>query len=75
MKVSIKSKDLNLNLPVPLSVGSIAIRCIPNKLLNKNEKRLVLQLFKTVKSNLKDYKGLKIVEVISQNGEHINVTI
>lgn len=75
MKVSIKSEGFNLNLPIPLSAGSIAIRCIPNKFLNKKEKKLALKLFKIVKSSLKDYKGLKIVEVISQNGEHIKVTV
>lgn len=75
MIVSIKNEDLNLTLPIPLSMGGIAIRCIPNKLLNTQEKKLALQLFKSVKGTLKDYKGLKIVEVISHNGEHILVKI
>lgn len=75
MIVSIKSKEFNLTLPIPLSMGGIIIRCIPRKQLNTEQKKIALQLFKTVKSNLKSYKGLKIVEVVSQNGEHITVTI
>lgn len=75
MIISIKSKEFNLTLPVPLSMGGIIIRCIPKKQLNTEQKKIALQLFKTVKGSLKGYKGLKIVEVVSQNGEHITVTI
>lgn len=75
MIVSVKSKELNLTLPVPLSMGSIIIRCIPKKQLNNQEKKIALQLFKAVKGSLKGYKGLKIVEVVSQSGEHITITI
>lgn len=75
MIVSIKSKKLNLTLPVPLSMGSIVIKCIPKKQLNNQQKKIALKLFKALKGSLKGYKGLKVVEVISQNGEHITVTI
>ena len=75
MIVSIKSNELNLTLPVPLSIGSVIIRFIPKKYLNNKQKIIVLQLFKAVKGSLKDYKGLKIVEVLSQSGEHITITI
>lgn len=75
MIVSIKSKELNLTLPVPLSMGSIVIKCIPKKQLNNQQKKIALKLFKALKGSLKGYKGLKVVEVISQNGEHITVTI
>ncbi len=75
MIVSIKSEDFNLTLPIPLSMGSVAIRCIPKKYLNNQQKKIALQLFKAVKGSLKDYKGLKIVEVVSQNGEYISVKI
>ena len=75
MIVSIKSKELNITLPVPLSMGGIIIRCIPKKQLNYQQKIIALQLFKAIKCSLKGYKGLKIVEVISQSGEHITITI
>ncbi|GAA0070983.1 hypothetical protein K5V21_01705 [Clostridium sardiniense] len=75
MIVSIKSKEFNLTLPVPLSMGGLIIRCIPKKQLNKEEKKIALQLFKAVKGSLKRYKGLKVVEVVSQSGEHITVKI
>lgn len=75
MIVSIKSKEFNLTLPVPLSMGGLIIRCIPKKQLNKQQKKIALQLFKAVKGSLKGYKGLKVVEVQSQNGEHITIKI
>lgn len=75
MIVSIKSENFNLTLPVPLSMGSVIIRCIPNEQLNNQQKKIALQLFKAVKGSLKGYKGLKVVEVVSQSGEHITVTI
>lgn len=75
MIVAIKSEGFNLTLPIPLSMGGVAIRCLPNKIINNQEKKIALQLFKTVKGSLKGYKGLRIVEVESQNGEHITITI
>lgn len=75
MIVSIKSKELNLTLPMPLFMGSVIIRCIPQRQLNRQQKKIALQLFKAVKSSLKGYKGLKVVEVVSQSGEHITVKV
>ena len=77
MIVSIKSKEFNLTLtlPVPLFMGSVIIRCIPKAQLNNQQKKIALQLFKAVKGSLKGYKGLRVVEVVSQSGEHITVTI
>lgn len=75
MIVSIKSEEFNLTLPVPLFMGGLIIRCIPKKQLNNHEKKIALQLFKAVKGSLKVYKGLKVVEVVSQSGEHITITI
>lgn len=75
MIVSIKSKEFNLTLPVPLSMGGLIIRFIPKKKLNKQQKEIALQLFKAVKGSLKGYKGLKVLEVKSQNGEHFTIKI
>lgn len=75
MIVSIKSESFNLTLPIPLSMGSIIIRFIPKKHLNNQQKKIALQLFNSVRGSLKGYKGLKVLEVVSQSGEHITVTI
>lgn len=75
MIISIKSEEFKLTLPVPLFMGSVIIRCIPKKQLNKQQKKIALQLFKEVKSSLKGYKGLKVVEIKSQSGENITITI
>ena len=75
MIVSIKSEGFNLTLPIPLSMGSIMIRFIPKKHLNNQQKKIALQLSNSVRGSLKGYKGLKVLEVVSQSGEHITVTI
>ncbi len=75
MKVSIKYNTFRLFLIVPLSLGSIAIKCIPEEHLNSHDKKIALQLFKSLKSCLKDYKGLQVVEVVMQNGNRITITI
>lgn len=77
MRVSMRSKELKfkLTLPVPLSMGGIVIKCIPKSKLSNEEKKIVLKLFKGVKGTLKEYRGLKIVEVESQSGEYISITL
>lgn len=75
MKVSIRSQELKLTLPVPLFMGSVIIRCTPKEKLNNQQKKMALQLFKTVKYSLKGYKGLKLVEVLTKKGDHITITI
>ena len=75
MIVSIKSESFNLTLPILLSMGSIIIRFIPKKHINNQQKKIALQLFNSVRGSLKGYKGLKVLEVVSQSGEHITVTI
>lgn len=75
MIVSIKNKGFKLILPVPLFMGRVAIRCIPKKYLDSNQKKIALEGFKAVKKSLKGYKGLKILEVSSHDGEQIVVKI
>lgn len=75
MIISIKSKEFNLTLPVPLFLGGLVIRFVPKKYLNAHEKKLAILLFKKIKYSLKCYKGLKLVEIISQNGEHITIKV
>lgn len=75
MIVSIKSKGFKLILPVPLFMGGVAIKFIPQKYLDSNEKKIAVEGFKAVKKSLKGYKGLKILEVSSHDGEHIVIKI
>lgn len=77
MRVSMRSKELKfkVTLPVPLSMGGIVIRCIPKEKLSNEQKKIALQIFKGLKGTLKAYRGLKIVEVESQSGEYISITL
>ena len=75
MKISIKSEGFRFNSPLPLSMGGLAISCIPKSQITKEEKKALLQLYKSLKRNLKQYKGLKIVELISKDGDRVIIKI
>ncbi|SHI07122.1 hypothetical protein SAMN02745196_02667 [Clostridium collagenovorans DSM 3089] len=77
MRISIRSKEarLKLTLPVPLAMGSIIIRCIPNESFSKEQKKIAIELFKGLKGTLREYRGLRIVEVESQSGEYVSITL
>lgn len=75
MKVRIQAEGHRFFIPVPLSLGSLAIRCIGKKYMSKQDKKLVLTIFKSIRKELKAYKGLTIVEVDAASGEHISIKI
>lgn len=75
MKISIKAEKINITIPVPLNMGSMFIRYIPNKYITKDEKALALKAFKAIKHSLKQCKGITIVEIESSTGEVIRIKV
>lgn len=75
MKIRIKAEGINLWLPVPLCLGNIAIHFAIRDQISNEHKKLLLQTFNVCKKELKKYKGMRIVEVHTSNGEHITVTL
>lgn len=73
MIISVKSNDFKLLLPIPLSLLIIIIKFIPENRFGDYKKNLIIKLLKILKKNSKYYKGLKILEVISQTGDYIVV--
>ena len=75
MKIKINSKDNNLSIPVPLSLASTCIRLIPSKEISKEDKKTILAMIKYCKKELKNYKGLEIVNISSADGDKIKIVI
>lgn len=75
MKVKIKSKDVKLLVPVPLSLVSIGVRLIPNKEISNEDKKIILAMINSCKKELKKYKGLEIVNISSANGDKIIIKV
>lgn len=75
MKVLIKVEDKRFYIPVPISLGVIAVKCTPKKYITIEQKKLVISTLKVIKRELKQYKGMKIVDVEASSGERISITI
>lgn len=73
MKIKINSKDTNLSIPVPLSLASTCIRLIPSKEISKEDKKTILAMIKCCKKELKNYKGLEIVNITSADGDKVRI--
>ncbi|WP_195987209.1 hypothetical protein [Clostridium sp. D53t1_180928_C8] len=75
MKININSKDTNLSIPVPLSLASTCIRLIPSKEISKEDKKTILAMIKCCKKELKNYKGLEIVNITSADGDKVRIIV
>lgn len=75
MKVTVREGTHNFKIPIPLFLGSIAIRCIPKDTISKEQKDLAIKVFKALKRDIKKYKGINIVEVKTANGEEVIISI
>ena len=75
MKIKINSKDTNLSIPVPLSLASTCIRLIPNKEISKEDKKTILAMIKYCKKELKNYKGLEVVNITSEDGDKVKIIV
>lgn len=75
MKIKIRVDRVRFTILVPLWMGSVAIRCIPERTIGEQQKRAALVVFKSCRRTLKDYKGLKIVDIETANGEIVTITV
>ena len=87
MRIIIRSKEMKLWLPIPLSLASAAIHLTPEFLfaeirksapplvhdvINKN---LLLEIVKECRFVLNQYKGLEIVHVEAQDGTFVSIRL
>lgn len=75
MRMKVISGNKQFRIPVPLSMASFVVRGMSKKYISKDEKRMILLTIKICKKELKQYKGLDIVEINSSSGERIIITV
>lgn len=87
MKIVIKSEKTNLSMPVPLRMASMAIRNIPESVLERFRAKLptayagalckenLIFLFETCKDELENNKGLEIINAKRDDGTYVSVIL
>ena len=75
MKVSIKADKIRFTILITLSLCGFIIRHIPNKELTDELKVLIIEAIKCVKRSSREYKGMKIVEVETADGQEVKITL
>nr|WP_308627747.1 hypothetical protein [uncultured Eisenbergiella sp.] len=87
MRIIIRSKDVNMRLPVPLALADAAVRFLPEAVvedLRKSvpapygeviTKELLQSLVRECRMVLKEYKGLEIVHVEAGDGTFVSIRL
>ena len=81
MWVRLKSPDMKrgISIPVPLSLASFALRCVPEEKLNLGDspvtKEWILEFLREFRKELSEYKGLVLVEIQDKDGTYIKITV
>lgn len=87
MKIRVKSREVNLNLPLPLGVVPLAVRLMPSKAFEEMRsqvaepynqlitRKLFCLLTKEVLETLKPWKGLEIVHVKTKDGTYVSIIL
>ena len=87
MRVIIRSKDVNMWLPVPLALADAAVRFLPDSIMEEIRnpipspyrelitKELLQELVRECRSVFKEYKGLEIVHVEAQDGTFVSICL
>lgn len=87
MRIIVRSKETNLWLPIPLSLASTAVLLLPESVIAEIKKslpepyqevitkRFLQGLVRECQSVLKQYKGLEIVHVETQDGTFVSIRL
>lgn len=87
MKVTVKSEDINISIPVPLAMADIAIRAVPDRVFEKIMDRTgiscdvdvcrdaVSMMIKECRDIFSMNRGLEIIHVEGSDGTYISVVL
>ncbi|MGX9754684.1 hypothetical protein ACWYRQ_00315 [Clostridioides difficile] len=87
MRIIVRSKETNLWLPIPLSLASTAVLLLPESVIAEIKKSLpeqyhevvtkkfLQELVRECQSVLKQYKGLEIIHVETQDGTFVSIRL
>ena len=80
MKIRIKTKDLNLSLPVPVSAAGIVIRKIPESVFTSMQKynafcsrKMLTLLVKECSGTLRTIRNMEIIHIELSDGTYISI--
>lgn len=85
MKIRIKTKDLNLSLPVPVSAAGIVIRKIPESVFTSMQKhvpepynafcsrKMLTLLVKECSGTLRTIRNMEIIHIELSDGIYISI--
>ncbi|MCC0641959.1 MULTISPECIES: hypothetical protein [unclassified Clostridioides] len=87
MRIIVRSKETNLWLPIPLFLANTAVLLLPESVIEEIKKSLpepyqevitkkfLQELVRECQSVLKQYKGLEIVHVETQDGTFVSIRL
>lgn len=87
MRIIVRSKEVKLWLPIPLSLASAAVSLLPESVIVRIRKplpppyhdlitkRLLQELVRECRFTLKQYRGLEIIHVEAQDGTFVSVRL
>ena len=87
MRIIIRSKDVNMWLPVPLVLADAAVRFLPDSVMEEIRnpipspyrevitKELLQELVRECRNVFIEYKGLEIVHVEAQDGTFVSIRL
>ena len=87
MRIIIRSKDVNMWLPVPLVLADAAVRFLPDSIMEEIRnpipspyrevitKELLQELVRECRNVFKEYIGLEIVHVEAQDGTFVSIRL
>lgn len=87
MRIIVRSKETNLWLPIPLFLANTAVLLLPESVIAEIKKSLpepykevitkkfLQELVRECQSVLKQYKGLEIVHVETQDGTFVSIRL
>ena len=87
MKITIKTKDTDISMPVPLAMADMAIRTVPDKVFRKAAEKLgrpydclvsremISLIFSECRDVFRGCKGLEILNIEGHDGTFISITL
>lgn len=87
MKIVIKTDKTNLSIPMPLGMAAMAIRKVPDSILDKFRAKIpaayakaickenLIFLFEECRPELESFKGLEVINARREDGTYISVVL
>ncbi|MDO5415135.1 MAG: hypothetical protein Q4F78_06685 [Bacillota bacterium] len=87
MKITIKTDKTNLSIPMPLGMAAMAIKKVPDSVLDKFRAKVppayakaickenLIFLFEECRPELEKFKGLELINARKDDGTYISIVL